>query len=58
MAKGEKRVAISTASGGMFSGGKKSAQHVGLDCAPETAIGVTIGLVAVTLALHIIGRFL
>ena len=42
--------------GGMFSTGKKAKQHVGIDCTPEGAFGVTIGLILSTLALHLVSR--
>lgn len=56
---GVQKVAISnTIGGGMFStSSKKAKQHVGIDCTPEGAFGVTIGLIVCTLALHLVSRF-
>ena len=42
--------------GGMFSTGKRAKQHVGIDCTPEGAFGLAIGLIVVTLALHFLSR--
>ena len=52
------KVAVSNSiGGGMFSTGKKSKQHVGIDCTPEGAFGVTAALIGSTLVLHIVSRF-
>jgi len=52
------KVAVSNSiGGGMFSTGKKAKQHVGRDCTPEGAFGITIGLIVSTLVLHVVSRF-
>lgn len=58
MAKGSGSAVVTTNSigGGMFSTGKKAKQHVGIDCTPEGAFGITIALILSTLALHLISR--
>jgi hypothetical protein len=60
MGKGEggKKVAVGTPLGtGGFKLGKKSKNHVGLECTPEVAFIISAVLIVATLSLHIISRF-
>ena len=49
-------VTTTSIGGGMFSTGKRAKQHVGIDCTPEGAFGITIALIVTTLALHFLSR--
>ena len=53
---GSGMITTTTIGGGMLSTGKRAKQHVGIDCTPEGAFGITIALIVTTLALHLLSR--
>jgi hypothetical protein len=54
---GEQKIAVAAAgSGSSRPMGKHSKEKIGIPFTPERAFGVTIGLIVVTMVLHIVGR--
>lgn len=60
MAKGSsetKVVTTASAGGGGFRMGKRGKYQVGIPFTPEGTLLLTVGLIGVTLVLHVLGRF-
>jgi hypothetical protein len=55
---GETKIAVSSAGGGSFRMSKKGKAQVGLAVTPNQAFVLTIALIAGTLVLHILGKFI
>lgn len=55
---GEQKIAITAGGGSAFRMGRHGKVQVGIPFTPEKTFAITVSLIAATLVLHVVGRFI